>query len=211
MLGAENAIAFQSPYPEQILVPTKTEALNKIGGYKWAPGWASRDTFVELYHNGTNIRFKSNIKAAVRNYKQSIDLWFPRSGSNWVNGVFYKKVDQAGVQATMFMDTMEPLAHILETTRMQGKEAWERVAFYPRCLFDAIRLVRVTAPNGMVGSAMLWGSFQTTRRVEEFATHHFTEHPKIASLLSTTLMKNEGQLLMKLTDEMKRNTGIREA
>ena len=74
-----------------------------------------------MYHNDTKVRFKTNIKVAVRNYKRSIELRFPRSGSNWVNKVFSKQVEKAGAQATMFMDTIEPLVDILETTGMGGK------------------------------------------------------------------------------------------
>ena len=39
LLGAEKAMTFQIPYPEHTLVPTKTEALNKLGGYKWVIEW----------------------------------------------------------------------------------------------------------------------------------------------------------------------------
>ena len=140
---------FQIPYPEHILVPTKTEALDKLRGYKWAPGWSTREAFVDMCHNGTKVRFKANIKAAVQNYKQSIDLRFPQSGLNRVNEVLSEQVEKAGAQATMFMDTIEPLANTLETTGMGEKEAFDRVGFYPMSWFDVIRLVRVTAPNGM--------------------------------------------------------------
>ena len=106
------------------------------------------------------------------------------------------------------MDIIEPLEDILESTGMGEKEAWERTGFYTKSIFDAIWLVRVTAPKGMKGGALLWGSFQTTRRVEEFAMHHFTEHPKIASLLAITSMQKEGQLLVKLTEDLKREVGM---
>ena len=38
--------------------------------------------------------------------------------------------------------------------------------------------------------------------------HHSTEHPKIASLLAITSMQKEGQLLVKLTEDLKREVGM---
>ena len=108
----------------------------------------------------------------------------------------------------MFMDTIEPLADILESTGMGEKEVWERTGFYPKSIFDIIWSVRVTTQKEMKGIALLWGSYQKNLLVEEFAMHHFTEHPKIAYLLAITSMQKEGQLLVKFTEDLKREVGM---
>ena len=54
---------------------------------------------------------------------------------------------------------------------------------------------------------MLWGSFQTTKLVSEFAKHHFIDHPKIASMLVITLMQKERQVVKQLEMDVKQQTG----
>ena len=116
-------------------------------------------------------------------------------------------VRQSGAQALMFIDTIEPLADIMETAGMSSAEAWNRAALYPKSLFDAIRMVRVTVPKGMSPGAMLWGSFQATKLVGEFAKHHFTDHPKIASMLAITSMQKEGLTVKQLETDFKGHSG----
>ena len=143
----------------------------------------------------------------MRNFQAAIDMEFPRAGGNQANEVFSDVVRQAGAQALMFLDSIEPLCDILLTTGMSQAEAWKRVALYPKSLFDTVRMVRVTVPKGMKGGAMLWGSFQTTKLVAEFAKYHFTDHPRIASMLAITSMQKEGQILKKLVNDFNRLTG----
>ena len=68
-------------------------------------------------------------------------------------------------------------------------------------------MVRVTTPKGMVGGAMMWGAFQAIKLVDEFATCHFTDHPRISSLLAITLMQKEGQAIKELVVDINRETG----
>lgn len=107
----------------------------------------------------------------------------------------------------MFMDTIEPLADILQTTGMSPQDAWNRAALYPKILFDAVRMVRVNAPKGMSGGAMLWGTLRATKMVQEYATHGFTDHPRISSILAITSMQKEGVQLRKLEKDLNRETG----
>lgn len=209
--GAEATVTYQIPYPENILVPTATSGTpNEMGGFTWAKGWESRAVFRGLFNNGTQVQLKGKITAAMKNFQNAIDMEYPRSGRGQVNEVFTEVVRLAGNQALMFMDSVEPLADILQTTGMSPQDAWDRAALYPKTLFDSIKAVRVTAPKGMSGGAMLWGSFQATKLVQEFAKHGFTDHPRISSLLAITLytsMQKEGVLIKKLEKDLNRETG----
>ena len=178
-----------------------------MGGWTWAKGWESRQVFLGLFNNGTKVQLKGKIQTAMKNFQAAIDMEYPRSGRGQVNEVFTEVVRLAGNQALMFMDTVEPLADILQATGMTPQDAWDRAALYPKTLFDSIRPVRVTAPKGMSGGAMLWGSFQATKLVQEFAKQRFTDHPRISSLLAITSMQKEGLLLKKLEKDFNRETG----
>lgn len=206
--GAEATITYQIPYPEHILTASAATGVpNEMGGYTWASGWESKERFVGIFGNGTRETFKSQLQAAIKNFQAAIDMEYPRSGRSQVNEVFTEVVRMAGAQALLFLDSVEPLATILETTGMSSQDAWNRTALYPKTLFDSIRRVRVTAPKGMAGGAMLWGTFQATRLVEEFAKHGFTDHPCILSLLAITSMQKEGVLIKKLEKDLNRETG----
>ena len=54
---------------------------------------------------------------------------------------------------------------------------------------------------------MMWGAFQATKLVDEFATYHVTDHPRISSLLAITLMQKEGQAIKKLAVDINQETG----
>ena len=206
--GAEATITYQIPYPENILTSSKgSGSLTEMGGYAWAPGWESREAFVGLFNNGTKSWFKTSVQGGIKNFQAAIDMQYPRTGRAQVNEVFTEVVRQAGAQALMFLDSIEPLADMLETTGMSAQDAWNRAALYPKTLFDSIRAVRVTAPKGMPGGAMLWGSFQATKLVQEFARHGFTDHPRISTLLAITSMQKEGVAIKKLEKDLSRETG----
>ena len=206
--GAEATITYQIPYPENILTTNKGPgALTEMGGYSWAPGWESREAFVGLFNNGTKSWFKASLQGGIKNFQAAIDMEYPRLGRSQVNEVFTDVVRQAGAQAMMFLDSIEPLADMLETTGMSPQDAWNRAALYPKALFDSVRTVRVTAPKGMRGGAMLWGSLQATKLVQEYARQGFTDHPRISTLLAITSMQKEGVAIKKLEKELSREQG----
>ena len=86
----------------------------------------------------------------------------------------YKVVQQAGNQAIQFLDSNKTLhLHaLLVSTGMSKKEAWKRVALYPKTLFDSTKLVQGYVLD-LEGATMVWGSFQTTVLIAEYARHHF--------------------------------------
>ena len=131
---------------------------------------------------------------------------FPCGSARQVNEVFSNMVRQAGAQALMFIETVEPLADVMETAGMTPEEAWKRAAQYPKALFDAIQMVRVTVPKGMTGGAMLWGSFQTTKLVIEFSKAPLHGPPQDSLDAGHHVDAKEGQLVKQLEMDVKRQT-----
>jgi hypothetical protein len=177
-----------------------------MGGFKWAPGFASRAAFEGPYQNGTRDQMRKGLQAAMRNYQRAVDAKYP---SGPTRRVFSEMLRIAGTQAVAFVDALIPLADMLETTGMSEADAWERTALYPKALFDAIKLVRVTTVKLKdQGGAMLWGSMQTTVLVEEYAINNFIDHPKIASMLALSSMQKEGAMIKKLETDFNRHSGL---
>ena len=208
VLAAETTFSFEVLYPELILSKTTaTDAGGEMGGYKWSPGFATREAFKGAYQNGTEKKMRTDIQGAMRNYQTAIDGRYSAGSKPYK--VFSEMAALAGSQALAFLDSVAPLADMLVTTGMSEKDAWERTALYPKALFDAIRLVRVTTLKGLTnqGGALVWGSMQTTALVAIYAMHNFIDHPKIASMLALSSMQKEGLTMKKLQVDFDRLSG----
>ena len=67
-LAGASEMSFQTPYTETILAPTSAEKAGKeMGGFKWAPGFASRAAFDGPYQNGTKDQLRKGMQAALCN------------------------------------------------------------------------------------------------------------------------------------------------
>ena len=81
-----------------------------------------------MYHNSTKAQMRFAIQSNVWNFKNAIDFAYPQGSAHQVNEVVSDVVRKVGADATMFFDSIEPLADILESAGMTETEAWKRVA-----------------------------------------------------------------------------------
>jgi hypothetical protein len=54
-------------------------------------------------------------------------------------------------------------------------------------------MVRAFTLNKKNAGGMLWGSFQTTKLLEEFQRLRFYQHPHVSNMLTLTSLQHEGK------------------
>jgi archaellum component FlaC len=97
------------------------------------------------------------------------------------------------VQATAWIDAIEPLYEILTAAGMTTDDAWERVLIFCKAVFDDIRTVRAITLDTKNTAGMIWGSFRTTKLLEEYRRLKFYQHPHVSNMLALTSLQREGK------------------
>ncbi len=64
---------------------------------------------------------------------------------------------------------------------------------FTKAVFDDIRIVRALTLDSRHTASMIWGSFQTTKLLEEYCCLKFYQHPHVSNMLTLTSLQQEGK------------------
>jgi hypothetical protein len=92
---------------------------------------------------------------------------------------------------------LEPLYEILAATGMPTEDVWEWVLIFTKAVFDDIRNVRALTLDKKNTAGMIWGSFRTTKLLEEYQRLKFYQHPQVSNMLALTSLQREGKKVEK--------------
>ncbi len=96
-----------------------------------------------------------------------------------------------------WVDALEPLYEILCLAGMPTDEAWERVLIFTKAVYDDVQMVRALTLNKNNTAGMIWGSFCTTKLLEEYQQLKFYQHPHVSNMLALTSLQQEGKKVEK--------------
>jgi len=192
--AARVSTGFDLTFPTNILVKSDTASAHEdLGGWKWAPGIATRKAFEGSFHNGTKEAMKRRINLLERTWTNSINAQYPGRDHPRINNVLLSQLRISCGQALHFLESMTAIPDLLQDSGMKPDAAWKRSAVFPKALFEDIAQIRRTVSEATDGGAMMFGAFRTSVLVEEYAKHNFAEHPKIGLMLCLTSFNREGQ------------------
>ena len=80
---------------------------------------------------------------------------------------------------------------------MSPDDAWERVLIFTKAVFDDIRTVQALTLDKNNAPGMIWGSFRTTKLLEEYQRLKFYQNPHISNMLALTSLQQEGKKVEK--------------
>ena len=129
--------------------------------------------------------------------QNAIDFAFPLATHPLAHGVFTEQLLLARAQASAWVDALEPLYEILCSVGMPTNEAWERVLIFTKAVYDDIRTVRALTLDKNNTSGMIWGSFRTTKLLEEYQQLKFYQHPHVSNMMALTSLQQEGKKVEK--------------
>jgi hypothetical protein len=138
------------------------------GGWFWTNTWSSYSVFKGMFNNWVKDTFSSSLVEALRLIQNAIDFVFPVATHSIPHGVFTEQLLPARSQALAWVDALEPLYKILSSVGMSSKEAWERVLIFTKAVYDDGRAVRGLTLDKKNTAGMFWGSFRTTKLLEEY-------------------------------------------
>ena len=131
--------------------------------------------------------------------QNAIDYAFPLATRPLPHAIFMEQLLLARAQTTAWVDALEPLYEILSSSGMSPNNAWERVLIFTKAVFDDIRTVQALTLDKNNAPGMIWGSFRTTKLLEEYQRLKFYQHPHISNMLALTLLQQEGRRLRRLS------------
>ena len=125
--------------------------------------------------------------------QNAIDFAFPLTALPLAHAVFTKQLLLSRAQATVWVDAIEPLYKILAAVGMSPDDAWERVLIFCKAVFGDIWTVRAITLDSKNTAGMIWGSFRTTKLLEEYRHLKFYQHPHVSNMLVLTSLQREGK------------------
>jgi hypothetical protein len=125
--------------------------------------------------------------------QNAIDFAFPLATFPLAHAVFTEQLLLSRAQTTAWIDAIEPLYEILTAAGMGTDDAWERVLIFCKAVFDDIRTVRAITLDTKNTAGMIWGSFRTTKLLEEYRRLKFYQHPHVSNMLALTSLQREGK------------------
>jgi hypothetical protein len=72
-------------------------------------------------------------------------------------------------------------------------DAWERVLIFTKAVFDDVQTVRALMLDSKNNAGMIWGSFRSTKLLEEYRRLKFYQHPHVSNMLALTSLQREGK------------------
>ena len=126
--------------------------------------------------------------------QNAIDFAFPLTLQPLAHAVFTEQLLLSRAQASEWIEALEPLYEILSSAGMTSDDAWEQVLIFSKAVIDDIRTVlRALTLDSKNTAGMIWGSFRTTKLLEEYRRLKFYQHPHVSTMLALTSLQREGK------------------
>jgi hypothetical protein len=75
---------------------------------------------------------------------------------------------------------------------MSSEDAWERVLIFTKACLTISNCGALTLDSKNT-AGMIWGSFRTTKLLEEYCRLKFYQHPQVSNMLALTSLQQEGK------------------
>ena len=190
---ARIAFSYGMTYPENLMKKQDKQKHVATGGWFWTPAWSSYSAFKGTFNNGAKDNITSSLTEVSGMIQNAIDFAFPLATLPLAHAVFTEQLLLSRAQATAWIDAIEPLYEILTAAGMTTDDAWERVLIFCKAVFDDIRTVRAITLDTKNTAGMIWGSFRTTKLLEEYRRLKFYQHPHVSNMLALTSLQREGK------------------
>ncbi len=116
--------------------------------------------------------------------QNAIDFAFPLNTHPLAHVVFTEQLLLSQAQASEWIEAMEPFYEILSSAGMSSEDTWEQVLIFTKAVFDDIQTVRALTLDSKNTAGMIWGSFRSTKLLEEYQRLKFYQHPHVSNMLA---------------------------
>ena len=127
--------------------------------------------------------------------QNAIDFAIPLTLQLLAHAVFTEQLLLSRAQASEWIEALDPLYEILSLAGMTSGDAWEQVLIISKAVFDDIRMVHALTLDSKNTAGMIWGSFRTTKLLEEYRRLKFYQHPHVSNMpaLMSLQLQREGK------------------
>ena len=193
LLEARISLSYGLTYPENLMKKQDKQKHVATGGWFWTTSWSTFGAFKGTFNNGAKDTITCALREVSGMIQNAIDFAFPLTTHPLAHAVFTEQLLLSRAQASEWIDALEPLYEILSSAGMTSEDAWERVLIFTKAVFDDIRTVRALTLDTKNTAGMIWGSFRTTKLLEEYRRLKFYQHPHVSNMLALTSLQREGK------------------
>jgi len=190
---ARISLSYGLTYPENLMKKQDKQKHVATRGWFWTTPWSTYLAFKGTFNNGAKNSIISSLREVSGMIQNAFDFAFPLTLQPLTHAVFTEQLLLSRAQASEWIEALEPLYEILSLAGMTSDGAWEWVLIFSKAVFDDIRTVRALTLDSKNTVGMIWGSFRTTKLLEEYRHLKFYQHPHVSNMLALTSLQREGK------------------
>ncbi len=190
---AQISLPYGLTYPENLMKKMDKQKHVATGGWFWMTAWSTFSAFKGTFNNRAKDAITSLLWEVANTIQNAINFAFPLATQPLVHAMFTKQLLLSRTQALEWIEALEPLYEILLSAGMLLDNVWEQVLVFTKAVFDEVCTVRALTLNSKNTAGMIWGSFQTTKLLEEYRRLKFYQHPHVSNTLVLTPLQHKGK------------------
>jgi hypothetical protein len=194
---AQISLSYGLTYPETLMRKMDKQKHVATGGWFWTTAWSTFSAFKGTFNNGAKDVITSLLWEVTGMIQNAINFAFPLPTQSLAHAVFTKQLLLSRGQALEWIEALEPLYEILLSAGMSLDDAWERVLIFTKAMFDDVWTVQALTLNSKNTAGMIWGSFRTTKLLEEYRWLKFYQPPHVSNMLVLTSLQRKGKKVEK--------------
>jgi hypothetical protein len=190
---ARISLSYGLTYPREPHEETDKQKHAATRGWFWTTSRSTFSAFKGTFNNGAKNGITSSLWEVAGMIQNAIDFAFPLTTHPLAHAVFTEQLLLSRAQASEWIEALEPLYEILSSAGMPLDDAWERVLIFTKDVFDNVRTVQALMLDSKNNAGMIWGSFRSTKLLEEYRRLKFYQHPHVSNMIALTLLQHEGK------------------
>ncbi len=187
------SLSYGLTYPENLMKKMDKQKHVATGEWFWTTAWSTFSAFKGTFNNRTKAAITSLPWEVAGMTQNAIDFGFPLATQPLAHAVFIKQLLLSRAQASEWIQALEPLYEILLSAGMLSDDAWERVLIFTKAVFDNVWTIQALTLDSKNTAGMIWGSFRTTKLLEECRWLKFYQHPHVSNMLALTSLQCKGK------------------
>ncbi len=175
-------LSYGLTYPKNLMKKYEKEKYAGTGGWHWCTTLSSFAAFKGMFNNGAKDTISSSLIEVSQMIQNAIDFAFPLSRHPLPHAIFTEQLLLARLQASTWINALEPLYEILSSAGMSTEDVWVQVLIFTKAVLDDIRTLCALTLDKKNTTGMIWGFFCTTKLLEEYQRLKFYQHPHVSNI-----------------------------
>ena len=202
-------LSYKNPFPETMLKLSTLPSAARTGGRVFTNSFYSAKVYEGDSAASPKKEFLRHLEQNRRMFQQGINLTFPpdQQGTSKINAVFAYVLHQGYLQATSFLESLEPFFKLMTGSGLTDDEGWEKVLMLVVAVFQRVHQVR-TVTNVAMDGAYLYGMLKASALLDEFTQLDWVRHPDVSSGLVLAALQKDAKAVEEALELLRKNVNV---